>query len=179
MTSSRITVLDYTLLGLLQSESRSGYAIRQVFEHTALGNFSSSPGTIYPALKKLKKLHLVRQESQEKKAPYQITNQGKGLLIKWFTQPITKEEVAKTPHLLILRFAFMDHLVKKPLKIAFVTRFRDLVKVYLLELKSFHKQQAIHFPPAAKLAFEHGLIHYEGHLKWSNQALKTLLNTKD
>ena len=42
-----MTPLSYALLGLMQMEPRSGYALRKVFETTPLGGYSSSPGSIY------------------------------------------------------------------------------------------------------------------------------------
>jgi len=49
----QITVLGYALLGLLQQKAQSGYELRKVFAETAMGNYSSSPGAIYPALERL------------------------------------------------------------------------------------------------------------------------------
>ena len=38
----------------------SGYDLRKVFEETALGNYSSSPGAIYPALSRLEQQGIPR-----------------------------------------------------------------------------------------------------------------------
>jgi len=46
------SLLELALLGLVLREQRSGYALRKVFAETALGGNSSSPGAIYPALKR-------------------------------------------------------------------------------------------------------------------------------
>jgi DNA-binding PadR family transcriptional regulator len=53
------TPLEYAVLGLLHQSEQSGYDLRKVFAATALGNYSSSPGTVYPALKRLEKRGLV------------------------------------------------------------------------------------------------------------------------
>ena len=63
------TLLDYAILGLIQDRPLSGYAIRKLFEETALGNYSSSPGTIYPALKRLQKLELISKIPQARAFP--------------------------------------------------------------------------------------------------------------
>jgi len=55
------TLLDYAILGLIQDHALSGYAIRKMFEETALGHYSSSPGTIYPALNRLQKFDNSKQ----------------------------------------------------------------------------------------------------------------------
>jgi DNA-binding PadR family transcriptional regulator len=55
----KITSLDYAILGLMYQKPSSGYGIRMQFETTAIGNYSSSPGAVYPALDRLQKLGLV------------------------------------------------------------------------------------------------------------------------
>lgn len=72
------TVLGYAILGLAQEESRSGYSIRKVFETTALGVYSSSPGSIYPALNRLEKNGLVQKKviNNSQKSRYHITELG-------------------------------------------------------------------------------------------------------
>ena len=47
--------LEGALLGLLHGEARSGYALRKVFQDTPMLHFSDSPGSIYPALKRLER----------------------------------------------------------------------------------------------------------------------------
>ena len=53
------TTLEYALLGLVHAEPRSGYDLCKVFETTPMGHYSSSPGAIYPALKRLEGAGLV------------------------------------------------------------------------------------------------------------------------
>ena len=60
-----MTPLSFALLGLIGMEPRSGYKLRKVFETTPLGNYSSSPGSIYPALRALEKAGLVRRGAAE------------------------------------------------------------------------------------------------------------------
>ena len=49
----RLSSLDCAILGLLSRRPGSGYDIRRVFQTTALGRYSDSPGSIYPAIKRL------------------------------------------------------------------------------------------------------------------------------
>jgi len=91
------TLLDYAILGLIQDQPLSGYAIRKLFEETELGHYSSSPGTIYPALNRLQKLKLVEKSKQKEttKTRFEITQAGVLSLKKWFLQPIEKKEMLK------------------------------------------------------------------------------------
>ena len=67
MKEKKITTLDYIILALLFGEEQSGYRLRKSFEESALGNFGGdSPGTIYPALKRLEKNEFVLKGNVDK-----------------------------------------------------------------------------------------------------------------
>ena len=61
MINKKTTLLDYAILGLIHEKAQTGYQIRKIFAETAMGNYSSSPGTIYPALNRLQKMDLVEK----------------------------------------------------------------------------------------------------------------------
>ena len=65
MKRSTTPLLGYALLRLLYQKSRSGYDLRKVFAETAMGNYSSSPGAIYPALQRLEVDQLVLGRVEE------------------------------------------------------------------------------------------------------------------
>ena len=170
------TLLDFAILGLIQDQPLSGYRIRKLFEETALGNYSSSPGTIYPALKRLERLGLVgkRVISGTKKSHFQITAKGISILKKWFVKPIEKEDVEKKIDELLLRFAFMETLVEKERKIIFLTSFKDRLKIYIKELKKYYAQEANEMPLHGKLALQHGIDSAGVTLHWCKKALVKL-----
>ena len=76
--SLKPTSLDFAILGLVSHQALSGYGIRKLFETSALGNFSTSPGTIYPALKRMQQLDLVenRESKIDGKKKFFITQKG-------------------------------------------------------------------------------------------------------
>ncbi|MBW8744866.1 MAG: PadR family transcriptional regulator [Sphingomonas sp.] len=99
-----MTPLSYALLGLVQMQPRSGYALRKVFETTPLGGYSSSPGSIYPALKSLEKAGLLVTRASpggRGKGLYHLTAEGGRLLEAWLAAPIGDLGEA------MLRFAFL------------------------------------------------------------------------
>ena len=53
MSNRTFKPLELALMGLLSQQDRSGYDLLNIFSQTAMGGFSSSPGAIYPALKRL------------------------------------------------------------------------------------------------------------------------------
>jgi len=57
---TKVPLLGYALLGLIHQKPSSGYDLRKTFAETAMGNYSDSPGAIYPALERLESQGLVR-----------------------------------------------------------------------------------------------------------------------
>ncbi len=172
-SSIKPTRLDFVILGLISNESRTGYAIRKEFETTALGNFSSSPGTIYPALKRLQKLNFAekRESTEDGKDKFHITSDGKLALNEWLIVPITLEDVMKDCDGIILRFAFMDSISDNTTKITFLESFRDALTTYLTQLQEFHSQEKDNLPLHGRLAFEYGIDSYTTTLKWCKKTL--------
>ncbi len=170
------TLLDFAILGLIQDQPLSGYRIRKLFEETALGNYSSSPGTIYPALKRLTKLGLIEKIaiSETNKSHFQITSKGILILKEWFVKSIEKEDVEKKTDELLLRFAFMETLVDKEQKIIFLTSFRARLKVYIKELQKYYDQDAHDMPLHGKLALQHGIDSAKVTFNWCKKALTKL-----
>ena len=176
--SKRITVIDYTILGLIQENPLTGYRIRKLFEDTALGNFSSSPGTVYPAVNKLRKLGYLKDLTPDdvRNNPLTITNEGKSVLRQWLLKPIEMDEIKKEIDNLILRFGFMDKLVTNQDRLQFIQSFRSHVSQYLKELQAYHEDNAKDFPVQAQLAFQHGLATYSANLIWARKAFNRLKN---
>ena len=170
------TLLDFAILGLIQDQPLSGYGIRKVFEETAMGNYSNSPGTIYPAIKRLEKFELVQKVTQKDtaKTGFQITKKGLLQLKQWLIQPIEKKEVEKKTDELLLRFAFMETLVNKKQKIIFLHSFRDLLKTYIQDLQAYYDSESDQMPLHARLAFQHGIESNKTTLKWCKKTIKAL-----
>jgi hypothetical protein len=57
-----LTPLSCALLGLISQVPRSGYALMELFNSTPLRRYSGSAGAVYPALKGLEQLSLIRGE---------------------------------------------------------------------------------------------------------------------
>ncbi len=170
----RITSLDYAILGLLLPEAKTAYAIRMIFKSTAMGNYSSSPGTIYPATHKLRKLGLVT-EKKKGSGLLKITSKGKTRMKAWLTQTITLESVAKESHILILKFAFMDHLVSENEKVLFLQSFEELTRTYLKSLEAYHRsEESEQLLLHGRLSFEYGLASLKTQLSWIKSALRTI-----
>ncbi|MDH4298952.1 MAG: PadR family transcriptional regulator [Cyclobacteriaceae bacterium] len=173
MSLRKLTHIDYAILGLLKQRPVSGYKIRMTFKKTALGNFSSSPGTIYPALKRLETLGMVKKKSHVSKKGHElftITKTGIRALTEWLQQPVMKEDVAKNLNLLLLRFAFMDGLCSKENMQKFLESFKLATAKYIAELVKFQETESRHLPLSGRLAFAHGIASYKTTLRWCKTA---------
>ncbi len=172
------TTLDYAILGLLLETPRTAYAIRKAFEETALGNFSSSPGTIYPATKRLKKMGLISHPRGESPSILMATPLGKSKMREWLVLPISQQEVAKNPSHLLLKFAFMEHLISRSKQAHFLQSMIAQTQEYIISLESYHKNHSKELPLTGKLAFEYGIAQCKTQLTWAKSALKEIKQNK-
>ena len=169
---TRITTLDYAIMGLLQQGAKTGYAIRQVFEQTALGSYSSSPGTIYPALKKLEKTGHVHKKALKEGEKEQFVLQNKGLeaLSDWLKSDISEEVVDKRMNEVLLKFAFMEDLLSKEERLYFLQELSRYLQESLQKLKLFDQMQGPSLTLHGRLALENGIEGQKAHLRWAKYA---------
>jgi len=168
------TTLDYAILGLLTANPMTTYAIRKAFEETAIGNYSSSPGSIYPAVSRLRKLKLVVNTKEKSNTKIEISEKGKATIKEWLTCPIQTAEIAKDSSLLILKFAFMDNLVTKKQKINFLNSLVEKTSAYLQSLENYHRDHAEMMPLHGRLAFEFGIANFKTQLSWAKSSVLTI-----
>ncbi|MEN8123942.1 MAG: PadR family transcriptional regulator [Bacteroidota bacterium] len=176
MTQKKPTLLDFAILGLIHQKAQTGYQIRKTFADTAMGNYSSSPGTIYPALNRLQKMDLIEkiQQKGSDKLVFQIKNSGVEILKKWLIKPLEKEDIEKKNHEVLLRFAFMDSLVSLKQKIVFLKSFETLQTEYVHELQTYFDEAAKDMPLHGRLAFEYGIVSGKTTLKWCKKVIKEI-----
>jgi DNA-binding PadR family transcriptional regulator len=166
-----ITPLGYALLGLIRAEKRSGYALRKVFETTLLGNYSSSPGSIYPALKTLEKAGLIATEPIPRGSLFVITEAGRQALDSWLTAPAQGEST----DILMLRFALLQDLDRPDVTRAFLISFADTARGQLDSIRAFMDGDiGPAMPLQSRLAVDFGLRSVAAALAWAENALKQL-----
>ncbi len=173
--TSKITPLGYALMGLIRDEARSGYALRKVFETTPMGNYSSSPGSIYPALKALERLGLVetRDASSRGKGLYHLTGTGQSAFADWLRAPV--EDVAEA----MLRFAFL-HDADTAVTLIFLDAFAAAARQRLAALDAFlNSADGRGMPLQARLAVEHGRRGEQASIDWAVWAQGALKFERD
>jgi DNA-binding PadR family transcriptional regulator len=176
MTKKDPTNLEFALLGLMSMQPQSGYDLMKVFETTAMGNYSSSPGAIYPALRRLEKRGLVEGEIDDTRAlrprkVFEPTARGHEVLREWLRREITLGDVRRRLDALLLRFAFHS-LLEAAASREFLAAFAARVGEYLGELEEQRELFPENAPPQGRMAFEFGIEQYRACARWSRAALE-------
>jgi DNA-binding PadR family transcriptional regulator len=171
------SVLGYALLGLIQRKPSSGYDLRKLFAETAMGNYSSSPGAIYPALERLEAQGLVLGMVKDtaglrRRRLYRLTAKGSAELRKWLARPIEQSDVKRGVSELMLRFAFTEQALGPAAAIAFLQQFRAALKPYTAGLQVYLRANATIMPLSGRLALECGVLGYRSLYAWTNHAIR-------
>ena len=176
MSEREPTSLEYALLGLLHQQPQSGYDLRKIFATTAMGNYSSSPGAIYPALKRLEQREFIDgviddTKSLRPKKIFRPTATGTEIFRRWLLQEISTDDVGRRFDELMLRFAFHHVVEDSGASRNFLLKLARRVEVYVEELET----QLLLFPEQApiepRLALEAGIAQYRAAARWARKAL--------
>jgi DNA-binding PadR family transcriptional regulator len=171
--------LEFALTGLLQQKPQSGYDLRKTFANTAMRHYSDSPGSIYPALRRLEIRGWIAVEQPRTPQPldrrgrivYCLTGEGTSALIAWLSEPVTRDDVLWRLPELMLRFAFMDGNVPRFTSLRFLDEFEQALAVYARELRTEFERASSEQPlNTGLLAFQCGIESMEAQLSWARQA---------
>ena len=177
-----ISPLRLAILGLVAMHPQSGYDLKKVFETTPMGNFSSSPGAIYPALKSLEKKGWIRGEPENTKSlrprqVYSLTDEGDAILSSVLEKPVTHEDLIWHFDLVMLRFAFIDRLGNEQ-ALRFLREFQNESEAYVRHLEEIRGQMQQNMSPCGRLALEHGIQGTRGSARWAKKAIEELSKLK-
>jgi DNA-binding PadR family transcriptional regulator len=168
-----VSTLEYALIGLLRQKAQSGYDLRKTFTETAMRHYSDSPGSIYPALRRLRTRGLIEAEPKDRRGRevFHLTPAGVESLLKWLSQDISREDVMFRLAELMLRFAFMDGNVPRATAILFLEQFEREFSVYVAELRvKFERDSYLKPVHTGLLAFQSGIEGMEAQLNWARNA---------
>ena len=173
-----LTPLRLAILGLIAMHPQSGYDLKKIFETTPMGNFSSSPGAIYPALKALEKKGWVRgetdnPESLRPRLVYSMTEKGDAVLRAELEKTVTNEELIWNFDSVMLRFAFIERLGTDQ-ALRFLGEFRTEAEAYIEHLEGLRESLRQHLSPCGLLALEHGIQSSRGNVRWAHNAISEL-----
>jgi DNA-binding PadR family transcriptional regulator len=176
---TELSTLSLAILGLISQRPLTGYDLRKVFLTTPLGHFSSSPGAIYPALKRIEEAGWIRSvaaegQTRRQRVLYEITDRGLGVLRQRLSQPVTSEDVIWRMDDLMLRFAFMDGLIGRAATVRFLEDFAARIDAHVADLRRYFEGAKDILPVCGKLAMANGLQNYETNAQWARQAITEL-----
>jgi DNA-binding PadR family transcriptional regulator len=170
--------LDHALLGLLHEKPRSGYDLRKLFATSPMGQFSDSPGSIYPALRRLAREGLIAGTTEgaalRPRQVFQLTSSGIDALRRWLSVPVTRDELVHGEGAVMLRFAFVDQVLGTARAFEFVAQLAAVLVAYVTELEQFHRQQGSAMPLVPRLALESGIALYRAHRDWAQRTARQL-----
>ena len=174
--------LEFFLLSQLQEKPQSGYELRKNLLRIPTAHFSDSPGSIYPALRRLDRrawIHPCAAGSQtgRKKTVFELTELGAEEHKKWLQSRIVWDDVVWNRDELMLRFAVIDRVLGKDASLRFLNSLQANIEVYIEELREHLESSSRALTDNARLAFEHGLMQYEATRLWTNKALRRLRDT--
>jgi DNA-binding PadR family transcriptional regulator len=172
------TPLRLAILGLIYLHPQSGYDLRKIFTTTPMGNFSSSPGAIYPALKSLERKGWIRgkkdkEESLRPRLVYSLTEEGRVVLLRELAKPVTRDDVIWHFDELILRFAFMEQLPRRQ-TLKFLNEFLIEVESYARSLEPILEELKGQPSVTGRLALEQGIESYRANARWARRAIREL-----
>ncbi len=175
--------LEFVLLGLLANKPQSGYDLRKVFADTPMRHFSDSPGSIYPALGRLKARKWVtaarERDSSRRREIFHIAKAGKQALIAWLQKPFGRSQVIRGLETLLLRFAFFDGNLSRSQACSFLAHLERELNEYIRELETYATTAGLlNSTNTGALAFSDGLDGYRAHLLWARRARKVLSEEK-
>lgn len=159
-------------MGLIHDLPRSGYALRKVFETTPMGNYSSSPGSIYPALESLRRAGLVETRGPGRgKGAFHLTPAGEVAFQAWLRAPVSADDLSQA----MLRFAFLHSHPDRGLTRAFLDSFEAAAAGQAEAMAQFIAGEAGQaMPVQARVAVEHGRRNLESSAHWAAWARQTL-----
>jgi DNA-binding PadR family transcriptional regulator len=174
-----LSTLSLAILGLISQRPLTGYDLRKVFATTPMGHFSSSPGAIYPALRRIEKAGWIRGVPSEgrtgrERLVYEITARGRNVLKERLSQPVTEEDVTWHMDDLMMRFAFMDGVVGRQMTVRFLRDFAARIDAHAADLRRYLEGARSILPACGRLAMESGIQSYEMNAQWARRAIQEL-----
>ena len=156
---------------------QSGYDLRKTFSSTPMRHYSDSPGSIYPALRRLEARKFISGSPEDgnarKRQVYRVTATGKKAFVQWLEQRVSRDDIIWRIDDLILRFAFFDGNVSRSTSRQFLIDLERALESYIRELQGYAADsgmtKAIN---TGTLAFAFGVEGYQASLAWARRTLK-------
>jgi DNA-binding PadR family transcriptional regulator len=162
-----LALLDYALLGLLYRTPASGYDIRKVVQSTPLGRYSDSPGSIYPALERLRRQRLIAGRAApggRQRQAFTVTDKGRTAFRDWLSAPIGPPPLDTRE--LDLKLGLMSE-ARAPREVrAFLARYADALRGEVGRLAESRRSLAPQLSYSSTLALSMGIAMLRQQADW-------------
>jgi DNA-binding PadR family transcriptional regulator len=175
--ATNFSVLSYALLGLIRlRQPCSGYDLRGFFASQPMATFSDSPGSIYPALKRLEQSGMVRSVLDEtslvrRRKLYRLSSKGEKAFERWLTLRINADDALLRLPELLLRFSFMEDCLGPRACKLFLKSLAVSLQECVTMLEEHFKSIEAQLSPSARLALRSGIMGFECQVAWARMAL--------
>lgn len=173
-----LTDFEQVLLGVIDSEPRSGYGLKKLFNASPASVYQPSPGALYPALRQLEARGLLRAEKiangRRALRLYHVTEAGRAVHVAWLRQPVVPATVGADLDLHLMRFALMENHLPRAAVLAFLADLETALDSFVSALERYLASGAESSRPLAELALRHGIAIHRASLNWARSALATL-----
>ena len=172
------------LLGVINSEPRSGYGLKKLFNASPASVYQPSPGALYPALRRLESrglLHAEEKVSSGRRALrlYSVTPAGHAAHLDWLRQPVVPDTVVPDLGLHMMRFALMEGQVERATIIAFLQDLAQALEGFVSGVELYLASGAQSSRQHAELALKHGVVMHRASLEWARSTIATLAEHAD
>lgn len=161
---------------ILRCQPCSTYEVRQVFAHSTTPEWSSSTGSIYPVIRRLLRLNLIRAKSaagdRRGRSNLTVTREGERAINRWIAslEPWIAEA---TPDPIRTRIGFLGHLPTNAARATFVSRAEKLTEEAIQRLRVLAKAD-LAADKAEYIVTLGALYQLEARLTWLKKARKAL-----
>jgi DNA-binding PadR family transcriptional regulator len=177
--SRELTLLEYMILGLIGSGPRTGYDIMSVLEGD-VHRLSASPGSIYPALKRMEKNKLIAgqieviHETRPRKT-YSITPLGETILDRWVRSPLPVIGYREEFEVFMTRFLFTANRLTTEELIEWLETCDKAIEQYNVPRRNFLEMLRSTAPIHQQLVWEAKLMELNMQRDWVKMARERIL----
>jgi DNA-binding PadR family transcriptional regulator len=177
-TGRPLTDFEQVLLGVIDSEPRSGYGLKKLFNASPSSVYQPSPGALYPALRRLEARGLLHAEKvtngRRVQRMYYVTEAGRAVHLDWLRQPVVPATVVADLGLHLMRFALMENHLPRAAVLAFLKDLESALDGFVSATERYLASGAQSGRRHAELAIEHGIAMHRASLDWTRSALAAL-----
>jgi DNA-binding PadR family transcriptional regulator len=171
------------LLGVINSEPRSGYGLKKLFSASPASVYQPSPGALYPALRRLEGRGLLRAETKVSSGRralrlYSVTQAGHAVHVDWLRQPVVPATVAADLGLHVMRFALMEGQVERTTILVFLRDLAEALEVFVAGIEQYLGSGAESSRQHAQLALKHGIVVHRASLEWARSTMAVLAGSE-